>query len=74
MNSKGIDNVNHSDEADEGPHKHEWRGWNKPGLKSLVGAFLDPNHYGDQRHSKGQTAVGERHFKDILVHNQGFGV
>ena len=27
-----------------------------------------------KRQPKSQTAVGERHFKDILLHFQGFGV
>jgi hypothetical protein len=74
MNSKGINDVNYGNQTNEGPHKHEWCGWNKLGLKGFAGTLLDPHHYSDQCHSKGQTAVGERHFNDILVHNQGFGV
>ena len=47
---------------------------NKPGLKGFAGPFLEPHHYGDQRHAKGQSAIGEGHFNDILLHFQGFGV
>ena len=74
MNSKGINNVNDGDEADEGPHKHKWRGGNKPGGKGFARAAFNPDHYCYQRQSEGQTAIGKRHFNDILVHNQGFGV
>lgn len=51
--------MDHGDKANKGAQKHEWRGGNKPGFKGFAWPLLDPDHYGDQRHSEHQPAIGE---------------
>ncbi len=43
-------------------------------IEGFARPLFKPGHNGDQPHAKGQSAIGERHFNDILLHFQGFGV
>ena len=74
MNAVDIYDVDQGDQADEGPHEHERGGRNKLGIKGFARPLLDPDHYGNYCQAEEQTSKGKRHFNDILVHNQGFGV
>ena len=74
MNSIAIDDVNHSNETDEDSQEHERRGRQHSWTKGLARPLLEPDHNGNQRYAEDQSSIGERHFDDILLHYQGFGV
>jgi hypothetical protein len=74
VNAVDIYDVDQGDQADEGPHEHEWGGGNKLGIEGFAWPFFDPDHDGNHCKAEEQTSKGKRHFSYILVHNQGFGV